>query len=52
MLDKDADSQVDFDEFVNDDGLQGQLEGGLSLEIRYETTEDNLCWMHAEITTA
>ena len=41
-----------IDEFVNDDGLQGQLEGGLSLEIRYETTEDNLCWMHAEITTA
>jgi len=41
-----------IDEFVNDDGLQDQLEGGLSLEIRYETTEDNLCWMQAEITTA
>ena len=30
-----------IDEFVNDDGLQDQVEGGLSLEISYEMTEDN-----------
>ena len=38
-----------IDEFVNDDGLQGQVEGGLSLEIRYEMTEDNCYWLNAEI---
>ena len=37
------------DEFVNDDGLQGQVEGGLSLEISYEMTEDNCYWLNAEI---
>ena len=38
-----------IDEFVNDDGLQDQVEGGLSLEIRYEMNEYNLCRMYAEI---
>ena len=38
-----------IDEFVKDDGLQGQLEGGLNLEIRYETDDHNLCRMYAEI---
>ena len=37
------------DEFVNDDGLQDQVEGGLSLELRYETMENNCTWIHAEI---
>ena len=37
------------DEFVNDDGLQDQVEGGLSLEISYEMTEDNCYWLNAEI---
>ena len=37
------------DEFVNDDGLQGQVEGGLSLEIRYEMTEDNCYLLNAAI---
>ena len=38
------------DEFVNDDGLQDQVEGGLSLEISYEMTEDNCYRMNAKIT--
>ncbi len=38
-----------IDEFVKDDGLQGQLEGGLNLEIRYERDDHNLCRMYAEI---
>ena len=38
-----------IDEFVHDDGLQGQLEGGLSLEIRYEMNDHNTCRMYAEI---
>ena len=38
-----------IDEFVNDDGLQDQVEGGLSLEISYEMTEDNCFRIHAEI---
>ena len=38
-----------IDEFVNDDGLQGQVEGGLSLEIRYEMSDHNTCRMYAEI---
>ena len=39
-----------IDEFVNDDGLQGQVEGGLSLEISYEMTEDNCYKINAKIT--
>jgi len=39
-----------IDEFVNDDGLQGQVEGGLSLEISYEMTEDNCYRINAKIT--
>jgi hypothetical protein len=38
-----------IDEFVNDDGLQGQVEAGLSLEIRYEMNDHNTCRMYAEI---
>ena len=41
--------ETPIDEFVNDDGLQGQIEGGLNLEIRYEMDEHNLCRMYAEI---
>ena len=39
-----------IDEFVNDDGLQDQVEGGLSLEISYEMTEDNCYRINAKIT--
>ena len=38
-----------IDEFVNDDGLQDQVEGGLSLEISYEMTEDNCFRINDEI---
>ena len=38
-----------IDEFVNDDGLQGQVEGGLNLEIRYYMDDYNTCRMYAEI---
>ena len=38
-----------IDEFVNDDGLQDQVEGGLSLEISYKMTEDNCYRINAEI---
>ena len=41
--------ETPIDEFVNDDGLQGQVEGGLSLNIRYEMDENNTCRMYAEI---
>ena len=39
-----------IDEFVHDDGLQGQVEGGLSLEFRYEMNDHNTCRMYAEIS--
>ena len=42
--------ETPIDEFVNDDGLQGQVEGGLSLEISYEMTEDNCYRINAKIT--
>jgi len=38
------------DEFLNDDGLQDQVEGGLSLEISYEMTEDNCYRINAKIS--
>ena len=41
--------ETPIDEFANDDGLQGQVEGGLSLEISYEMTEDNCYRINAEI---
>ena len=39
-----------IDEFASDDGLQDQVEGGLSLEISYEMTEDNCYRINAKIT--
>ena len=41
--------ETPHNEFANDDGLQGQVEGGLNLEIRYETSDHNTCRMYAEI---
>jgi len=41
--------ETPIDEFVHDDGLQDQVEGGLSLEIRYEINDQNTCRMYAEI---
>ena len=42
--------ETPIDEFANDDGLQDQVEGGLSLEISYEMTEDNCYKINAKIT--
>ena len=39
-----------IDEFANDDGLQDHVEGGLSLEVSYEMTEDNCYRINAKIT--
>ena len=39
-----------IDEFARDDGLQDQVEGGLSLEVSYEMTEDNCYRINAKIT--
>ena len=39
-----------IDEFASDDGLQDQVEGGLSLEISYKMTEDNCYRINAKIT--
>ena len=39
-----------IDEFASDDGLQDQVEGGLSLEISYEMTADNSYRNNAKIT--
>ena len=39
-----------IDEFASDDGLQDHVEGGLSLEVSYEMTEDNCYRINAKIT--
>ena len=38
-----------FDEFVSDDGISNQIEGGLSLHIDYKMQEDNSCRLTASI---
>tara|TARA_Y100000996_G_C22473605_1_gene623182 strand:- start:542 stop:979 length:438 start_codon:yes stop_codon:yes gene_type:complete len=38
-----------YDEFEEDDGISHQVEGGLSLVIGYEMTEDNSCRLTASI---
>ena len=38
-----------IDEFLDDDGLSNKIEGGLSLNITYETTETNQCRLRASI---
>ena len=42
--------ETPIDEFARDDGLQDQVEGGLSLEISYKMTEDNCYRINAKIT--
>ena len=39
-----------IDEFASDDGLQYHVEGGLSLGVSYEMTEDNCYRINAKIT--
>ena len=38
-----------YDEFVNDDGISHQKEGGLALVLNYEMTEDNSYRLTASI---
>ena len=38
-----------IDEFVNDDGLQDQVEGGLSLDVQYEKNANNTYRCSVEI---
>ena len=42
--------ETPIDEFASDDGLQDQVEGGLSLEISYEMIKDNCYRINAKIT--
>ena len=38
------DGQVDFDEFVDDDGITNRKEGGLSLQIKAEAVANTGSW--------
>ena len=44
---KDVDTP--HDEFVEDDGISNQKEGGLALVLNYEMNEDNSCRLTASI---
>tara|TARA_B100001250_G_C19322828_1_gene581219 strand:- start:86 stop:505 length:420 start_codon:yes stop_codon:yes gene_type:complete len=44
---KDGDTPID--EFIKDDGLSHQIEGGLSLNVTYEKVEHHLFKVYAEI---
>ncbi len=43
------DIDTPHNEFLEDDGISGQREGGLSLNISYEMTETNQCRLRAKI---
>ena len=44
------DENTPYDEFVNDDGISNQVEGGLSLKIRYEMSpNNNSCRVFAKV---
>ena len=43
------DGNVDFDEFVNDDGITNRLEGGLSLKIDSEPVKNGSYKVYAKI---
>jgi len=38
-----------FDEFLNDDGISHNVEGGLKMNFTYEMQEDNTCKITAKI---
>jgi hypothetical protein len=45
------DENTPYDEFVNDDGISNQVEGGLSLKIEYEMMPRNQsCRVYASIS--
>ena len=43
------DIETPHTEFLEDDGISNQVEGGLSLNISYEMTETNQCRLRANI---
>ena len=43
------DTDTPHDQFINDDGISNKIEGGLSLNITYETTDTNQCRLRASI---
>ena len=43
------DIDTPHNEFLEDDGISNQVEGGLSLNISYEMTETNQCRLRANI---
>ena len=43
------DENTPYNEFLEDDGISNQIEGGLSLNISYEMTETNQCRLRANI---
>ena len=43
------DTDTPHDQFIDDDGLSNTIEGGLSLNITYETTDTNQCRLRASI---
>jgi len=43
------DVNTPHNEFLEDDGISNQIEGGLSLNISYEMTETNQCRLRAKI---
>jgi hypothetical protein len=43
------DVNTPYNEFLEDDGISNQIEGGLSLNISYEMTETNQCRLRANI---
>jgi hypothetical protein len=43
------DTNTPHDEFMNDDGISHQVEGGLALVLNYEMNEDNSCRLTASI---
>jgi hypothetical protein len=45
---KDVDTP--HDEFLEDDGISNNIEGGLSLNVSYEMTETNQCKLRANIS--
>ena len=43
------DTDTPYNEFINDDGISHQKDGGLALVINYEMNEDNSCRLTASI---
>ena len=43
------DTDTPYDEFMNDDGISHQVEGGLASVLNYEMQEDNSCRLTATI---